>query len=59
MTNSNLKAQTLVAHYKFDRNLNDETTIYNPSETNVFPTPAASAYEAGHLIETLGGVNGY
>lgn len=52
---SNLSAQTLEAHYKFDGNLTDETTTWNLSESTGF----TAAYEAGQDGTANGAVTGF
>ncbi|GIZ09703.1 LamG-like jellyroll fold domain-containing protein [Flavobacterium sp. UMI-01] len=51
-----LQAQTLVAHYKFDNSLNDETGTYNLSASTGF-TPLFT--EAGHDGTPNGAVSGF
>ncbi|WP_372757214.1 LamG-like jellyroll fold domain-containing protein [Mariniflexile sp.] len=55
ITSTTLMAQTLVAHYKFDNSLNDETTTYNLAASSGF-TPT---FETGHDATANGAVSGF
>lgn len=52
---SNINAQTLEAHYKFDGSLNDETTNWNLAESTGF----TAAYETGQDGTANGAVKGF
>ena len=55
ITIAGVSAQTLVAHYKFDGNLNDETGNWNLTESAGF----TAGFETGQDNTANGAVNGF
>ena len=55
ITGTNVYAQTLVAHYKFDGDITDETGNWNLSESTGF----TATYDAGKEGDANGAVNGF